>query len=416
MSGKDDTRAERLFAILGEIDPDMSAGDMNESKKIRPKTVWMAALGIAAVIALTVGIFNLRRRPGLEITPTAPTDDYAQIVTDILSTTKPNVSDTTVSETQKPDEDIMPELVPLNGDGIGGDEYAPFFYPLELKFSGIDKSLHNLRKDVDLEEWVDTLPLDNENGVRPDESVNVYSFIKAFGITREEAEKAFEPVLDSGDDQLITRQELDVFFSGDEEAIAQTLASEYTIVVGDRMYTPYWLYCHSIDDYIAAGITPEEIKKRESLYDELDYDSESGLAAGKAFLSKLKKYVPDIRFERLERQLAYGDISITVDGAEYDVFWLSSHTIQDFEEVGITTDDLKTVLEKMSPYGMTNQYEWIESCYKRMIDNMAGTGIPEDDMDDCIDDAVDEVIEEKPHISSFQGEQTQKRAFRINRI
>ena len=160
-----------------------------------------------------------------------------------------------------------------------------------------------------------------------------------------------------------------------------------------KRQSPYWLYRHSIDDYIAAGITPEEIKKRESLYDELGYYSESGIAAGKAFLSKLKKYVPDIRFERLERQFAYGDISVTVNGGEYDVFWLSSHTIQDFEEIGITIDDLKIVLEKMSPYGMTNQYEWIESCYQRMIDNMAGAGIPEDDMDDCVDDAVDEVIE-----------------------
>ena len=142
-----------------------------------------------------------------------------------------------------------------------------------------------MRKDVDIQEWVNTIPLpfDDENGVSPDESVNVYSFINALGITKEEAEKAYEYCLDSGDDQLITRQELDIFFSGDEEAIARTLASEYTIVVGDRMYSPYWLYRHSIDDYIAAGITPEEIKKRESLYDELGYYSESGIAAGFSF-------------------------------------------------------------------------------------------------------------------------------------
>ncbi len=395
MSGKDDARAERLFAILGEIDPEMSAGDTNKSQKITPKTVWMAALGIAAAIALIVGIFNLRNRSGLEITPTAPTDDYAQIVTDTQQTTEPIVSDTTVSETQKPDEDVMPELPILSGEDIGGDEYGWFFYPEKQVFTGIDTCLSNLRKDIDIQKWVNTIPLpfDDENGVRPDESVNVYSFIKAFGITKEEAEKAYEYCLDSGDDQLISRHDLDVFFSGDEEAIARTLASEYTIVVGDRMYSPYWLYRHSIDDYITAGITPEEIKERENLYDEVNYYTEAGIAAGKAFLSKLKKYVPDIRFERLERQLAYGDISVTVNGAEYDVFWLSSHTIQNFEEVGITIDDLKTVLEMMSPYGMTNQYEWIDSCYQRMMDDMSGAGIPEDDMDDCADDAVDEVIE-----------------------
>lgn len=395
MSGKDNERAERLFAILGDIDPEMSAGNTNESKKISPKAIRAAVLGIAAALALTVGIFNLRSRSGLEITPTTPTADYTQIITDAPLTAKPIVSDTVASDhTKEPDEDTMPELPTLNGDGIGGDENAEFYYPVKRKFEGIDMCLHELRKDADLEEWVDSLPYDDENGLRPDENVNVYSFIKAFGITKEEAEKAYEPILDSGDDQLINRQDLEVLFSGDEEAIAQTLASEYTIVVGNRMYTPYWLYRHSIDDYIAAGITPEEIKKRASLYDSFNYFSESGIEAEKAFYAKLKKYVPDIRFERLERQLAYGDIIVTANGVEYDVFWLSSHTIQDYRDVGITIDDLKIVLEKMALYGITDQYEWINSCCERMIDDMGAGGILEDEPENCIDDAVDEIVDE----------------------
>lgn len=395
MSGKDNERAERLFAILGDIDPEMSAGNTNESKKISPKAIRAAVLGIAAALALTVGIFNLRSRSGLEITPTTPTADYTQIITDAPLTAKPIVSDTVASDhTKEPDEDTMPELPTLNGDGIGGDENAEFYYPVKRKFEGIDMCLYELRKDADLEKWVDSLPCDDENGLRPDENVNVYSFIKAFGITKEEAEKAYEPILDSGDDQLINRQDLEVLFSGDEEAIAQTLASEYTIVVGNRMYTPYWLYRHSIDDYIAAGITPEEIKKRASLYDSFNYFSESGIEAEKAFYAKLKKYVPDIRFERLERQLAYSDIIVTANGVEYDVFWLSSHTIQDYRDVGITIDDLKIVLEKMALYGITDQYEWINSCCERMIDDMGAGGIPEDDMEDGKDDAVDEIVDE----------------------
>ncbi len=118
----------------------------------------MAALGIEAAIALTVGILNLRSSSGLEITKTIPATDAKPIVIDAPPTTEPIVSDATVSDTKEPDEDTM--------------------------------------------------------------------------------------LLD------------------DEKAIARTLASEYTIVVGGRMYTPYRLYRHSIDDYIAAGITPEEVKKR----------------------------------------------------------------------------------------------------------------------------------------------------------
>lgn len=400
MSGKDNERAERLFAILGDIDPEMPAGNTNKSKKISPKAIRAAVLGIAAALALTVGIFNLRSRSGQEITPTIPTVDTTPIVTDTPPTTEPIVSETVASDSTKEPDDAMPDMPALNGEGIGGDEGAEFYYPVKRKFEGIDTCLRELRKDTNLEEWeewLDSLPSDDENGLRPDESVNTYSVIKALGITKEEAEKAFEPILDSGDDQLINRQDLEVFFSGDEEAIARTLASDYTIVVGDRMYTPYWLYRHSVDDYIAAGITPEEIKKRESLYDGwLYYPNESSLEVEKAFFAKLKSYVPDIRFERLEMHIAYSDITVTANanGVDYDVFWLSSHNIQDYRETGITVDDLKIVLDKMSPYGVTDQYEWIDACYRRMIDDMGAGEIPEDEMEDVIDDTVDEIVDE----------------------
>lgn len=413
ISSYDYERAERLFAVLGDIDPEMQASDMKKSVYINHKAVLTAALGIAAALALIIGIFNLRSRSGLDAvstSPTAPTANYTPIITDAPPTTQPTVSETHISDSARPD-DTTPDLPTPSGEGIGGDEGAEFYYPVKRKFEGIDTCLHDIRKDVDLEKWVDSLPYDDENGLGPDESVNVYSFMKAFGITKEEAEKAYEPILDSGDDQLMTRQDLEVLFSGDEEAVARTLASEYTIVVGDRMYSPYWLYRHSVDDYIAAGIPPQEIKKREDLYDgwfyfpddgwyyrsedgQVYHSDDSGLDEEKAFFEKLKSYVPDIRFERLERHIAYFDITLTANGAEYDVYWLSSHNIQDYREAGITIDDLKTVLDRMSPYGMSNQYEWIEAGYQRMIEDMGGAEMPGDEPEDGTDDAVDEIADE----------------------
>lgn len=411
-SDKDALRAERLFSILGEIDPEMSVGEEQEPKNISLKTGWAAVLGIAAVLALVVGVFGLHSRHGLTTTPipTTPTVDYSTPnVTEPPPAVEPDVSDTAVSDhPEEPDADIMPELFSNNGEGTGGDENAMFFSLVKWKFDGIDMCLSDLRErergEMWERKWADSMK-DNGEAVRADETVNIYAFIKAFGITKEEAEAAYEYCLDSGDDQLISRAELDILYSGDEEAIARTVASDYAIVVGDKIYSPYWLYLHSVEDYAAAGIDPMEIKRRESLYDEFNFSIE----VKNAFLAKLRKYVPDIRFERLERRIAYSNIFVDVNGGEgvYDISWLSSHTIQDYRAAGITIDDLKMVLEKMSYYGMSDEYDWINlcygmsdeydwinSCYERMVDDMMGGNIPEDSMAEDVPDAVDEIWED----------------------
>jgi len=56
---------------------------------------------------------------------------------------------------------------------------------------------------------------------------------------------------------------------------------------------------------------------------------------------------------------------------EKSVSWLSTHNIPDYQEAGITTDDLKALLEQMSDYNYTSEYEWIESAYNRMIEDIA---------------------------------------------
>ena len=55
---------------------------------------------------------------------------------------------------------------------------------------------------------------------------------------------------------------------------------------------------------------------------------------------------------------------------EYTLEWLASHTIQDYEAVGITVPDLYDLLSQMNGFEESNEYDWILSCYNRMIEDM----------------------------------------------
>ena len=395
MIGKDDSRAERLFAILGEIDPEMPP-EATYKAKVSGKKIALAAIsGLAAALVLTVGAVGLKNMHGIATTPTEPIVDISTpVLTEPPPSTEPPFSDTVVSEQPADTNETIPEDIT---DGIGGDEYAWFTLLVKQKFDGIDTGLSALfGGDMWLErKWADGLK-DYGEATRLDETANIYSFIKAFDISREDAELFYEYCLDSGDDQLISRQELDIIYSGDEEAIAKTLASDYAIVVKDRIYTPYWLYTHSAEDYKAAGISPEDIKQMASLYDgAFCYLSEVDFEIGKAFYQKLRAYVPDIRFELLERSIALREeISLSVDGVVYDVAWLSSHTIQDYQSAGISIDDIKEVLSLMSPYGYSDEYEWINAAYERMISDMAGENTAEDSIDWDIADDTDPPVDD----------------------
>lgn len=394
MIGKDDSRAERLFAILGEIDPQMPSEATYKAKVSGKKIVLAAISGLAAALVLTFGAVGLKNMHGIATTPTEPIVDIrTPVVTEPPPSTEPPLSDTAASEQPADTNETIPED-PI--DGIGGDEWAWFTMLVKWKFDGIDTCLWKLRaSDMEYQNLIAGLS-NSKEATRLDETANIYSFIKAFDISREEAELVYEYCLDSGDDQLITRQELDIIYSGDEEAITRTLASDYAIVVKDRVYSPYWLYIHSAEDYKAAGISPEDIKQMESIYDgAFCYISEVHYEIGKALYQKLKEYVPDIRFERLERSIAYREeISLSVDGVVYDVAWLSSHTIQDYQSAGISIDGIKEVLSLMSPYGYSDEYEWINAAYERMISDMAGENTAEDSIDWDIADDTDPPVDD----------------------
>ena len=187
------------------------------------------------------------------------------------------------------EESGMPDPFGNKAEGTGGDENDGFYLPCNYILNNIPVELMKLRDSNEVNKWLekDKLSSRSEAPSSIKDYVNIYSFITEFNITREEAETALEYYLNTPEEfEHITYEHLDIIFSGNVELITKTFASEYSIVIGDRIYTPEWLYTHSIEEYKAAGITAEDILSRVKLYSSIFFTDE----ARQAFSEKLSAY------------------------------------------------------------------------------------------------------------------------------
>lgn len=183
------------------------------------------------------------------------------------------------------EESEMPDPFGNKAEGTGGDENDGYYLPGNHILNGIPVELMRLRDSDEVHKWTEKDKLSSRSEVPTSikDYVNLYSFIIEFNITREEAETALEYYLN---DNYITYADLDIIFSGDVELITKTFANDLSIVVGDRIYTPEWLYTHSIEEYRAAGITAEDILSRVDSYRYILFTDE----ARQAFSEKLSAY------------------------------------------------------------------------------------------------------------------------------
>ncbi len=292
-----------IYSAVGGVGEDiLEESEIMPKKKITKMIPLMAAAACFAVFAVGISI-ALRsdniEQPINETTsvesggfvtesniPPKETDFVDTIVTepaDDEAETEPNTSaETSPAVTNY---DTMPDPFGNKAEGTGGDENDGFYLPCNYIINNIPGSLLDLRDSNEVNKWLekDKLISRSEAISSIKDYVNTYSFITEFNITREEAETALEYYID---DNYITYEHLDIIFSGDVELITKTFASELSIPVGDRIYTPHWLYTHSIEDYKAAGITAEDILSRVGSYRYILFTDE----ARQAFSEKLSAY------------------------------------------------------------------------------------------------------------------------------
>ena len=76
------------------------------------------------------------------------------------------------------------------------------------------------------------------------------------------------PIDDAGSERwwYLTQEEVDLIFSADKELRDQKLRSRYTAYANGEIYTPRWICLHTAEDYIAAGLTKEQMMETVSTW------------------------------------------------------------------------------------------------------------------------------------------------------
>ena len=177
----------------------------------------------------------------------------------------------------------------------------------------------------------------------------VYTFIKDFNVSDEDLTELYSEY------DILSEQDMQVILTHDEAKIAEYFATDCAIVIGDCIYPPEWIYEHSAEDYADAGITPEMLEEKLDEYADLGL-SES---AAERLYGKLGDYIGHEISEPEEP-------CISVGGKEYGTSWLASHDLTDYEEVGITADDVESFLSEHAEEIEDGERDWIESCLDRM--------------------------------------------------
>ncbi|MCD7772311.1 MAG: hypothetical protein LUH23_09560 [Oscillospiraceae bacterium] len=179
---------------------------------------------------------------------------------------------------------VMPEPF---GNTSGGEHYQ-FYSTTNIKIGAIDVEFYNLEYigwDV-FKEWLHSHSSKNSDYTSISEAANLYSMIKYFDIPEETVREILAKVRTGREDEL-SEDEIKMLFSDDYEAVAECFASDTAIRKEDNLYSLYWVYEHSIEDYIEAGITTDDISGVLAAYDEVGLTS----AAKSAITAKLNDYI-----------------------------------------------------------------------------------------------------------------------------
>ncbi len=247
------------------------------------------ALGMAAVVALIVGAVVLLAQNWDKIAVSG--NDRPGVVTSVTNgTVTPDITETDITDRFEQITDTsMPEPYPYNDH----EYYKDFYYTWINRFSGVSGNLTDL-PDMEKENDLINYYTLNRAGTpyTLDDNLNLYSWMTKLDLSVDNVCRAIEEnneyyqTLNNAQDMVYNPYEIDVLKSGDRSRIAEAFATEYSIIIGDKVFNPEWLYYHTIEDYSAVGITPEEVLHKLDMYEGLGLTDE----AWAAFSAKLQKY------------------------------------------------------------------------------------------------------------------------------
>lgn len=188
----------------------------------------------------------------------------------------------TPNDTQSPIDQTVPSAQDIPTE-IGGGEGWWFQWVYEYKY--VESFYNYLTLMIDKEElnnWHQQFWTVNKETYTRVENVGIIGAVDELGITKEQfiaaiqkkgviidgryyynnyPSSAFPPIDDSGLERYwyLTQEEVDLIFSEDRELRDEKCRSRYTAFANGKIYTPYWICSHTAEDYIAAGLTKQQL-------------------------------------------------------------------------------------------------------------------------------------------------------------
>jgi hypothetical protein len=198
-----------------------------------------------------------------------------------------------------------------------------FKLPYDLRFSGFSSFFSDeIAEDLGDEEnsmweiYHNNYSGNNKLGMKNDTikvTYNLYTFFKEYDLPKEEIINLLteynnmnigftEKFNDTSYlEECFSEEEIEAIANLDKDALNELFVSDYCIIKGRSIYTPEWIYCHSLEDYAIAGITIDDVKSKISLYQEMPYSVEGAAFFGE----KLSEFTgEDVVFQDWDTKLA----------------------------------------------------------------------------------------------------------------
>lgn len=215
------------------------------------------------------------------------------------------------------------------------DEYDLFYQPFVRVFSDIPSSLMFNDSTKPFEEYIGSFDIIND----PSDNImgypNIYSYVRYFNLTDEQIRESLAYLIED-EGCGITDYEIKNFIIEDNASEASAFfANEYALVIGDKIYSPNWLYLHTVDEWREADVICQQLEDVAIACSDFPFTDE----ARKAFEAKFEEalgyhvsleYIPPVDGEETAEpavdeipEITYDDLAtIDVNG---NFIW-SGHT------------------------------------------------------------------------------------------
>lgn len=260
------TSYDLLEAICNIDDELLMQSEITNKKNNLIKYISLSACAIIVVaLVAMIGISNL----SIDTHESVP--DITASGTNVLDTPPTSsvidISDSSVVDSQTEIENPAPPPFAYSG----GDENAWFYEPLQPKIGHITASLSDYFQIDEFEKWAETVNVLYRKGenvpTEINDFLNVYAVIEYFDISDEQVKAAYEAEINMENEPTLMRQnDLDILLSKDVPKILSHFSSDESIVIGDRIYSPQWIYENTIEAYKNEGISPFILRQKYELY------------------------------------------------------------------------------------------------------------------------------------------------------